>query len=92
MAKKSIARTEQLSHATAKKCLAAPTTNAHERILEFTTQIGVLKALTPICIYCKRVRDDSNYWDQVAILPEAHRQQLQPRHLPHSAMISRSAA
>ena len=36
-----------------------------ERILEFTTQIRVLKELIPICMYCKRVRDDSNYWDQV---------------------------
>ncbi|MCE9608721.1 MAG: response regulator [Chthoniobacter sp.] len=36
-----------------------------ERILEFTTQIRMLKQLIPICMYCKRVRDDSNYWDQV---------------------------
>jgi len=36
-----------------------------ERILEFTTQIRVLKELIPICMYCKRIRDDSNYWDQV---------------------------
>ena len=36
-----------------------------ERILEFTKQIRVLKELIPICMYCKRVRDDSNYWDQV---------------------------
>ena len=36
-----------------------------ERILEFTTQIRMLKELIPICMYCKRVRDDSNYWDQV---------------------------
>ncbi len=36
-----------------------------ERILEFTTQIRALKELIPICMYCKRVRDDSNYWDQV---------------------------
>ena len=36
-----------------------------ERILEFTQQIRLLKLLIPICMYCKRVRDDSNYWDQV---------------------------
>lgn len=36
-----------------------------ERILEFTTQIRALKELIPICMYCKRVRDDANYWDQV---------------------------
>src|SRR5476651_2396170 len=36
-----------------------------ERILEYTTQIRQLKELIPICMYCKRVRDDTNYWDQV---------------------------
>ena len=36
-----------------------------ERILEFTTQIRNLKELIPICMYCKRVRDDSDYWQQV---------------------------
>ncbi|HEY3897812.1 MAG TPA: response regulator [Chthoniobacter sp.] len=36
-----------------------------ERILEFTTQIRQLKELIPICMYCKRVRDDTDYWDQV---------------------------
>jgi CheY-like chemotaxis protein len=39
--------------------------NVAERILEFTTQIRALKELIPICMYCKRVRDDSNYWEQV---------------------------
>ncbi|MGB8167712.1 MAG: response regulator [Chthoniobacteraceae bacterium] len=35
------------------------------RILDFTTQIRVLKELIPICMYCKKVRDDSDYWQQV---------------------------
>lgn len=36
-----------------------------ERILEFTTQIRQLKELLPICMYCKRIRDDSDYWQQL---------------------------
>jgi len=36
-----------------------------ERILEFTTQIRLLKELIPICMFCKRIRDDSDYWQQV---------------------------
>ncbi len=36
-----------------------------ERILEFTRQIRVLKELLPICMYCKRIRDDQDYWQQV---------------------------
>ena len=43
-----------------------------ERILEFTTQIRQLKELIPICMYCKRVRDDSNYWDQVESYIHTH--------------------
>jgi sigma-B regulation protein RsbU (phosphoserine phosphatase) len=36
-----------------------------ERILEFTRQIRQLKELIPICMYCKKVRDDNDYWQQV---------------------------
>jgi DNA-binding response OmpR family regulator len=36
-----------------------------ERILGYTTEIKMLKELIPICMYCKRVRDDSDYWQQV---------------------------
>ena len=36
-----------------------------DRILEYTRQIRILKDLLPICMYCKRIRDDSNYWQQV---------------------------
>ncbi len=36
-----------------------------ERILDFTSQIRALKELLPICMYCKRVRDDHDYWQQV---------------------------
>jgi len=43
-----------------------------ERILEFTTQIRQLKELIPICMYCKRVRDDTNYWDQVETYIHTH--------------------
>ncbi len=36
-----------------------------ERIIEFGTQIRLLKDLIPICMYCKKIRDDSNYWQAV---------------------------
>lgn len=36
-----------------------------ERIIEFTQQIRQLKELIPICMYCKKIRDDSNYWQAV---------------------------
>jgi CheY-like chemotaxis protein len=43
-----------------------------ERILEFTTQIRQLKELIPICMFCKRVRDDTDYWQQVESYIHTH--------------------
>ncbi len=36
-----------------------------ERILRFATQLRQLEAFLPICAYCKKIRDDHNYWEQI---------------------------
>lgn len=36
-----------------------------ERILQYTTQVRQLEAMLPICSYCKKIRDDRNYWQQL---------------------------
>lgn len=36
-----------------------------ERILRFATQVQQLETFLPICSYCKKVRDDQNYWQQI---------------------------
>jgi phosphoserine phosphatase RsbU/P len=36
-----------------------------ERILQFATQVRQLEELLPICSYCKKIRDDQNYWQQM---------------------------
>jgi DNA-binding response OmpR family regulator len=36
-----------------------------ERILHYTTQVRQLEELLPICSYCKKIRDDQNYWQQM---------------------------
>jgi sigma-B regulation protein RsbU (phosphoserine phosphatase) len=36
-----------------------------ERILSFTTEIRQLKDLIPICAYCRKIRNDDNYWQRV---------------------------
>jgi DNA-binding response OmpR family regulator len=36
-----------------------------ERILKYTTQVRQLEELMPICSYCKKIRDDQNYWQQI---------------------------
>ena len=36
-----------------------------ERILNFTTKVRQLESFLPICGYCKKIRDDNNYWQQI---------------------------
>lgn len=36
-----------------------------ERILRFTEQMHQLEDFLPICSYCKKIRDDRNYWQQI---------------------------
>ena len=36
-----------------------------ERILQYTTEVKQLESFLPICGYCKKIRDDSNYWQQI---------------------------
>jgi len=43
-----------------------------DRILRYTTQISQLESMLPICSYCKKVRDDNNYWQQVETYVSKH--------------------
>lgn len=36
-----------------------------ERILRYTKQVSQLEEMLPICSYCKKIRDDQNYWQQI---------------------------
>lgn len=36
-----------------------------ERIIEYTTRIKQLGSLLPICIYCHKIRNDDDYWQQL---------------------------
>jgi sigma-B regulation protein RsbU (phosphoserine phosphatase) len=35
------------------------------RILNYSTQVRQLQEIIPMCGYCKKMRDDQNYWSQV---------------------------
>jgi phosphoserine phosphatase RsbU/P len=35
------------------------------RIIEYAGQVRQLESFLPICCYCKRIRDDANYWRQI---------------------------
>lgn len=36
-----------------------------QRILRYATEIRLLQDIIPICAYCKKVRDDNDYWERV---------------------------
>jgi phosphoserine phosphatase RsbU/P len=36
-----------------------------ERILKYTAEIRQLRDLIPICSYCRKVRDEHDYWERV---------------------------
>jgi CheY-like chemotaxis protein len=36
-----------------------------ERILKYTVQLNRLEEMMPMCSYCKKIRDDRNYWQQI---------------------------
>jgi sigma-B regulation protein RsbU (phosphoserine phosphatase) len=64
-----------------------------ERILALLSQVKALTGLLPICSYCKKVRDDHDYWQQVeeyvqdrseaqfshGICPECFEEQVKPQ-------------
>lgn len=46
-----------------------------ERIVELEdalTKVQQLQGLLPICMYCKKVRDDSNYWQEIEAYIHTH--------------------
>src|SRR5207249_3804785 len=50
---------------------AALADRVHE-LEEALTRVKQLQGLLPICSYCKKVRDDRNYWQQVETYIEGH--------------------
>jgi len=36
-----------------------------ERILTYTLKVHRLEEMMPMCSYCKKIRDDRNYWQQI---------------------------
>ena len=62
------------------------------RILDFTSEIRRLQSFLPVCAYCKKVRDDRQYWKQLeaylnervgtrfshGICPECYQQHVLP--------------
>ena len=75
-------------------------TNLAERVKELEealTRVKQLQGLLPICSYCKKIRDDKNYWNEVetyvshhaevqfshGICPECYEKFVKPQLEPH---------
>ena len=43
-----------------------------QRTLELLANIKRLSGLLPICSYCKRIRSDKNYWEEVESYISSH--------------------
>jgi DNA-binding response OmpR family regulator len=43
-----------------------------EELEQAMTQVQQLRGLLPICVHCKKIRDDQNYWHQVENYISAH--------------------
>ena len=52
-----------------------------ERILKYTAEIRQLQEMIPICVYCRKVRDEHDYWDMV----ESYIQKETGRRFSHGA-------
>jgi len=64
-----------------------------DRIINLQHEISTLSGLLPICSYCKKIRDDNNYWERVesyiekasdvrfshGVCPECYEKEMKPR-------------
>lgn len=67
--------------------------NVADRILNFHYQINTLKELVPVCMYCKKVREDAGFWQKLetflqnrigadishSVCPECYTEHLHPQ-------------
>jgi sensor histidine kinase YesM len=44
----------------------------NETLIDAIEKIKTLKGLIPICAHCKRIRDDSGFWQQIEIYVKSH--------------------
>ncbi len=52
--------------------LQAELSNRIKDLQDSLTHIKTLQGIMPICSYCKRIRDDSNYWQEVEAYVKKH--------------------
>jgi hypothetical protein len=43
-----------------------------EAVTQLSNEVKTLKGIIPICTFCKKVRNDQGYWDQVDVYVREH--------------------
>jgi hypothetical protein len=56
--------------------------DANEGLKKALAEIRTLHGLLPICAWCKKIRDDAGYWQQVEDYVTQHTSDLHPLHFP----------
>jgi hypothetical protein len=70
----------------------AVTAEVERRVQEGLADVKQLRGLLPICSYCKKIRDDQQYWHGVeSYVSPAHGRAVQPRDLPRLLRETRPA-
>ncbi|OKY73829.1 MAG: hypothetical protein BM485_16250 [Desulfobulbaceae bacterium DB1] len=44
----------------------------NDALQEAMTEIKTLRSILPLCSYCKKIRDDKGYWEQVDVYIHKH--------------------
>jgi len=52
--------------------ILASLTSTVERLQNALNEVKVLRGIIPICSYCKKIRDDEGYWNQVEVYIKKH--------------------
>lgn len=54
------------------KCKVNETSQLYEELQKAHEEIKILQGIIPICCHCKKIRDDSGYWNQIEIYIQKH--------------------
>ncbi len=52
--------------------LSSALENHVRRLEQALAEVRELQAILPVCMYCRKVRDDENYWSQIALHLQKH--------------------
>ena len=44
----------------------------NKTLIDYFSEIKVLRGILPLCSFCKKIRDDEGYWEQVDVYINKH--------------------